>query len=135
MIEFRAYDKIEKKLCKVSTINFDKGCFLIGNSPTPFEVCYDRTMVEGDSRGHFVYFKDLELMQYIGLKDCDGVKIFENDILEIDGGNYLVISDGGCSYELSGVTTSDSLHNCDSINDLYLSIKKIVGNKYDGKIY
>ena len=133
-LEFRAFDLIEKKMCGVSIINLEKGCFLIGNSPTPFEIIYDKTIVEGDSSGHFVYFKDLDLMQYTGVIDKYGFKIFVNDIIEYHGTEYIIGSDfilydwndqqGDHSKELG-------YNHGELINEINFKNLVIVGNQFE----
>lgn len=81
-IKYRAWDKKENKMCQVEIINLDKGCFLLGNSPTPMEQIDDRTFSAEIKEGHFVLFDDLILMQSTGLKDKKGNDVYHKDNLK-----------------------------------------------------
>ena len=65
-LKFRAWDKTAKKMSKVTAIDF---------STKPFRVFYK-------AYGNENYFnQDAILMQSTGLKDKNGVEIFEGDIV------------------------------------------------------
>ena len=66
-VEFRAYSKVHDKMLNVNTIFFKEKYVLISLE--------DNTEEQWD-------FKDIVLMQYIGIKDNAGVKIFEGDYMK-----------------------------------------------------
>jgi len=85
-IEFKAWHIEEKKMCEVSIINLSKGAFLIGVKPGPDsfdEEDSEEEFNQTPQNGRFCYFDEFELLQFTGLPDKNGVKVFEGDQLRL----------------------------------------------------
>ena len=120
-IKFRACIKKEKCIFQVTEMNFRSNGMVYSVSPNQGE---DWFLVE----------EDVELMQYTGLKDKNGIEIYEGDILKVQNRNYIVLFKEG---SFIGKNKDDGrvsepilyiLMNYPTKNEC-----KIVGNIYENK--
>ena len=116
--KFRAWLKNQKQMVKVNAIFF--GLELV-------EIEKKDKVYTGQ------HFEDIELLQYTGLKDKNGVEVFEGDILEQFGIRRVVkreMSCGSCCSQVIGFGASGELHT-DFIR--FDEEFEVIGNIYENK--
>ncbi|MDW8571177.1 YopX family protein [Staphylococcus shinii] len=126
--KFRAWDRKHNEMIRVVSINFDEK-FIRG-----------LTEVESNLDMESSYnFEDIELMQYTGLKDKNGVEIFEGDIIDKGYYNfsienrigYVEFNQGGDS---DGCAHGDWLGWITNNNDSLLDVHEhctVLANKFE----
>lgn len=82
--------------------------------------------------GHLSNFLEVEI--YIGLKDKNGSMIFEGDIVEIDGKDYVVIFKSGC-FIFSHKKLAWAFHPQMEVTEGRLNFAEVKGNIHEGLIY
>lgn len=110
-IKFRVWDKINKDMFNVESINFQE------------RRVYKDTV-------SYRKFEDIDLMQYTGLKDKNNKEIYEGDILfESFGERYykVVFENGGFRTEFEGYFDEYSF----DLIDVVLDLCEIIGNIYE----
>lgn len=115
-IKFRAWLKKEKKTVDVSLIDLYYKGILFPSEPD----VYSENGYDGEGRE----FKDIELMQFTGLKDVDGVEIYEGDILK--KGNDVDVVEWTNDYAGFHLKKGYPIFNVDIINKY-----KIIGSKFE----
>ena len=113
-IKFRAWDKENEKMMKVSSISLEN----------------KEIAVKDFGTYHFFRIKDIELMQYIGLKDKNDKEIYEGDIVILNDAeeeNRCIVKYKYGSYILVDGDLREDLSN---VEDRFL---EVIGNIYENK--
>lgn len=117
-LKFKAWDKVNQRMCQVLSLEYwdpePGGEFIPGG-------CY---LVPECRR--YRNIEELELLQYIGIKDAKGTEIYKDDILEFndDKGSYRSVVD----YVYSGFVLRPV--NC-MIPNIEMEHWTIIGNVYE----
>ena len=118
-IKFRAWDLKTKKMCHVDGVNFGKRTITVRASAPN-----GRCVLIGGAK---------YLMQYIGVKDKNGVEIYEGDIIRHQSGKYGTDFEIKWSPILCGFTAMqiESGHPSPQLNQGTMCYFEVVGNIYE----
>lgn len=126
-IEFRAWLKNSKKMVEIEAIHF------IGEQIAydEIEYGYEYRYTDKDPFHYtqWVDFEEIELMQYAGVEDKNGVKIFEGDIVRCDDEICTIVWDE--PYVLYAVSSKENGN--DSLGNFEPKDLEVIGNIYENK--
>ena len=111
-IKFRAWDKENEKMMKVSSLHLEN------------------KEISVKENGTFHLFRMQDLMQYTGVKDKNGKEIYEGDIVvlnNIENDNMCIVRYEHSSYRLEGWSLREDLSNVEG------RFLEVVGNIYENK--
>lgn len=119
MKKYKAYSRIDRKIYRVLHIYWVED----------YKYTETPTVLLEDNKAHYPKYKvgsDVEIMEYIGLKDIDGQEIYQHQILkEPDGRLYIIVwADDEARFELESLAD----HTLRHIKDV--KIMKIIGDKF-----
>lgn len=125
MPKFRAWDKKYKMLMRVNQIDFLKGTAWLEADQGDHETRHTLTRC----------FDDLIFMQSTGLKDKNGVAIFEGDIVAYDDYEFsytAIVKKETYYFWLKGIEPDDAFH-LEDISDEYdgTTDLTVIGNIYE----
>lgn len=114
-IKFRAWDKENEKMMKVSSLSLEN----------------KEIAVRENGTYHFFRMQNLELMQYTGLKDKNSKEIYEKDIVSCNKyKNIVVFFENGCfKVRYQKNDTTNIICTLDTFLEKYKC--KISGNIYE----
>ena len=112
-IKFRAWDKENEKMMKVSSLHLEN------------------KEISVKENGTFRLFRMQDLMQYTGLNDKNGKEIYENDLISCNKHkNIVVFFEDGC-FKVKYLRNSTTTITC-TLNSFLEKYKcKISGNIYE----
>ena len=120
-IEFRAWLKEYQKMVQVIDLDFEYR-----------QIGVDDFKSREYGTYLFINFRNIELMQYTGLKDKNGVKIFEGDIVKC--GKDIVCEVAWSEYmsKFILINIKDEIE-CFSLTNNEVNIREVIGNIYENK--